>query len=205
VTSRWILILPVSVGIENKTKMTDQVAEEEIEILTLFENLAKERDEFIRNRQTFLPRNIPLKRKEFANNKAVKSDVKKSNAFVKKLKAINAEGIQQCIRDTDTLNLTLFISEIVQAILATTYKATDCSAMVKLCLSLHSKYEEFTEPLITGLKTSLLSPPSEEDPEAGKKKRIQIRFVIELYQAGLFNDDEFFLNLLRHLLGKSKT
>lgn len=189
--------------------------EEELEIFRLLEQLTKEREEFIRTRQQFLPRNVPVKRKEFQNNKAVKSDLKKSNAFVKKIKSINTEGIQQCIRDTDTLNLTLYISEIVSAILATTYKATDVSHMVKLCLSLHTKYDEFTEPLITGLKTTLLAGQGgaiSEDAaageggsagEVGKKRRIQIRFAIELYQAGLFNDDEFFLNLLRQLLGKA--
>ena len=44
----------------------------------------------------------------------------------------------------------------------------------------------------------------EEDPDAGKKKRIQIRFVIEMYQAGLFVDEEFFCQLLRNILGKSR-
>jgi regulator of nonsense transcripts 2 len=185
--------------------------EEELEILATLEQLTKEKDEFIAARQAVLPRNIGPKRKEFQNSKLVKSDVKKSTAFVKKLKAINAEGIQQCIRDTDTLNLTLYLSEIVAAILATTFKATDSSLMVKLCQSLHSKYDEFTEPLITGLKSSLLTSGSggEGAPvmeggeaEVGKKKRIQIRFVIEIYQAGIFNDEEFFNQLLRTLLGK---
>lgn len=55
-----------------------------------------------------------------------------------------------------------------------------------------------------GLKTSLLGPPADDDPEAGKKKRIQIRFMIELYQLGLFTEDDFFCQLLRSLLGKGK-
>jgi len=37
------------------------------------------------------------------------------------------------------------------------------------------------------------------------KRRIQIRFAIELYQVGILLDDNFFCELLRHLLGKSKT
>ena len=75
--------------------------------------------------------------------------------------------------------------------------------MVKLCLSFHRRYEEFTDPLVQGLKSSLLSPES-EDPEVGKKKRIQIRFVIELYQVGIIIDEDFFCQLLRTLLGKQK-
>jgi hypothetical protein len=95
----------------------------------------------------------------------------------------------------------LYISEIVDAIILTTYKATDVSNMVKLCVCLHRRYEDFTPPLCAGLRSSLLSPLSEEDPEAGKKRRIQIRFVVELYQGGLFLDEEFFPDLLRYLLG----
>ena len=77
---------------------------------------------------------------------------------------------------------------------------------VKLAVILHRRYEEFCDGLCAGIKSSLLGPlPSlEEDPDAGKKKRIQIRFVIELYQAGLFTDEEFFCQLLRNILGKSR-
>ena len=55
--------------------------EEEIEALAFVEQLTKEREEFVRTRQQFLPKNAPLKRKEFQNNKAIKSDLKKSTAF----------------------------------------------------------------------------------------------------------------------------
>ena len=120
----------------------------------------------------------------------------------KKLKMINSEGIQQCLRDVEAINLSLFISEIVTAIVATTFKALETSNMVKLCIALHQKYEEFADSLNEKLKHSLLSPPSEDDPDAGKKKRIQIRFLIELYQTGVFYEDDFFRLLLRNLLGK---
>jgi hypothetical protein len=98
----------------------------------------------------------------------------------------------------------------VSAIQAITFKATDVSLMVKLCLSFHQKYEDFTEPLISGLKVALIGPNGTgvvedlNDPEVGKKKRVTIRFLIELYQAGLFNDDDFFVQLVKILLGKVK-
>eukprot|EP01031_Cornospumella_fuschlensis_P036195 gene36195-43903_t len=173
----------------------------ELEALTLVEQLQKERESLIESRRQNLPKNVSTLRSAFANNKNVKSDLKKSNTFVKKVKTINAEGIKQCLVDAETLNLTQFVSEIVAAVLATNYKATDVGLVVKLCVSLHQKYEDFTEPLISGMKSSLLSP--EDDADAGKKRRIQIRLAIELYQAGLFNDDDFFCQLLRTLLGKA--
>ena len=39
---------------------------------------------------------------------------------------------------------------------------------------------------------------------AGKRKRIQIRFIVELFQVGICLDDEFFCQLLRALVGKIK-
>lgn len=176
--------------------------EAQLELLSIIDELTKEKESLIQYRQSNFPKRAIESRKLFANNKNVKSDVKKSNTFVKKIKTINTEGIQQCIRDTETLNLTQYISEIVTALVATTFKAADCSHIVKLCVTLHLKYDGFTEPLIQGLKASLLTPVNEDDPEAGKRKRIQIRFIIELYQAGLCNDDDFFVQLLRLLLGK---
>ena len=96
-----------------------------LEYLSLIDELAKERDELIRFRESNLPVNVKKCYKDFENNKrSLKSDLKKSNAFVKKLKNINSEGIIQCIRDIETLNLSLFISEIVSAIVSTTYKVS---------------------------------------------------------------------------------
>ena len=100
------------------------------------------------------------------------------------------------------MNLSLFITEIVSAIVATTYKPIDTSNMVKLCVSLHQIYEEFNDHLGSNLKQALLLSISEDDTEASKRKRIQIRFIVELFQVGLFADDEFFVHLLRNLLGK---
>eukprot|EP01035_Chromulina_nebulosa_P024460 gene24460-31851_t len=182
----------------------------QLEVLAQIDALRKERSDLLTTRQANLPGSPALKaaRLEHENSKkqALKSDLKKSNAFVKRLKAITTDGIQQCLRETESLNLSLFISEIVAAILSVPFKATDVSIMVKLAVILHRRYEEFCDGLCAGIKSSLLGPlPSlEEDPDAGKKKRIQIRFVIELYQAGLFTDEEFFCQLLRNILGKSR-
>lgn len=185
--------------------MIEQDFEVELELLSQIDAFQREKDNLINARLVNLPQNIATYRKQNEKSKQLlKSDLKKSNAFVKKLKLINTDGIQQCIKDTESLNLTLFVSEIVNGIVATTYKATDVSHMVKLCICLHQKYEEFGEPLITGVKQAIIAPPSEDDQEAGKRKRIQIRFIVELYQVGFFSEDEYFVRLLKNLLGKGK-
>jgi regulator of nonsense transcripts 2 len=170
-----------------------------------YEALKREKEEMILLKQSNSQPALSQYRKAHENNKSfLKSDLKKTTAFVKKIRSINFEGLQQCIRDTETLNLTLYISEIVVAITETKYKATDVPSMVKLCISLHRRYEDFTAALLTNIKSVIFSPTSDDDKEFGKKKRILIRFVIELYQAGVWNDESFFVDLLRSLLGKSK-
>lgn len=143
---------------------SDVDLEAQLEALAAIEDLKKERDEMVAQRQANGPAATLASRKAHeANKKNLKSDLKKTTAFVKKIRSINTEGLQQCIRDVESLNLTLYISEIVGAIVETAYKATDVPSMVKLCVSLHRRYEEFTTPLLTGLKTALLSAPAEDD------------------------------------------
>lgn len=147
--------------------MNDNIEEDfvnHLETLSQIEELKKEKEEFLLNRSKNVLSVVQIQRKEHeANKKQLKSDLKKTTAFVKKIRSINTEGLQQCIRDTETLNLTLYISEIVGAIIETAYKATDVLSMVKLCVHLHRRYDEFTIPLLQGLKTALFATPAEDD------------------------------------------
>lgn len=153
------------------------------------------------NRARNLPGNVEKLWKEFEDNKKnLKSDLKKANSFLNKLKIVNAEGIQQCIRDADILNLGFHVLDIVGVIMDTNYRMPDVPAIAKLCGSLHRKYREFSSELIGKLKHSILSPVKDDDTEAFKKKRIQIRFTIELFDEGVFADEQFFVTLLNFLL-----
>lgn len=177
--------------------------EAQIEAMAQLDALRREKADLIETRQLNSLAVVQASRKAHeANKKQLKSDMKKTTAYVRKIKAINAEGLKQCIQDTESLNLTLYISEIVGAIVETSFKATDVPNVVKLCVCLHRRYDDFTIPLVGGLKSALLSQPSEDDKDAGKRKRIQIRFLVELFQSGLCTDDEFFCQLLRSLIGK---
>lgn len=136
-----------------------------------------------------------------ANKKALKSDVKKTGAFVKRMRVITSDGLQQCVRETESLNLNLYISEIVGAVVETTYKATDVAALARLCEALHRRYEDFSDSLLSGIKTALLAAPAEDDKEVPKRRRLQIRLLLELFQLGVFVEDAFFLRVVRMLLG----
>ena len=142
-----------------------------------------------------------------ANKKSLKSDLKKTTTFVKKIRTVNAEGLLQCVKDVETLNLSLYIDEIINALAETAYKATDVPNVVRLCISLHVRYDNFTKPLNQAIKAQLLAAPvgetDEGAKEAGIKRRIQIRLICELFQAGFFNDEVFFGELLYALSGRS--
>ena len=122
---------------------------------------------------------------------------------MKKLRVVSPDGLLGCIRDTESLNLTLYISEIVMAILETNFKATEVPSMVRLCGCLHRRYEDFTPPLLAGLTDSLMSVDT-GDKDESRRKRIQLRFAIELFQDGILSDESFLVKLLRKITCKTK-
>ena len=178
--------------------------EEQLHALSVLEDLKKANESLLKLRDDNSPAKAEASRQQYNCGK-LKSDLKKTTAFVKKVRLITSEGLLQCIRDVQTLNLTLYISEIVSAIVETNFKATDVPNVIKLCNELHIRYSDFTGPLLGGLKESLLSPPDNDDSGSGKKKRIQIRMLIELFQIGVFTEENFFSTLLKDLTGKSAT
>ena len=74
----------------------------QLEVLAQIDALRKERSDLLSARQANLAGSPALKaaRLEHENSKkqSLKSDLKKSNAFVKRLKVVTTEGIQQCLR-----------------------------------------------------------------------------------------------------------
>lgn len=176
--------------------------EDQLEAAAQIQAWKVERDLMFEERRKNLPVNMN-KTRASSDQPKLKSDLKKSTAFVKKIKAINAEGLQQCIRDAETLNLSLYISEIVTALLEINFKAVDVPGVLKLCALLHARYNDFTLPLVTGLREGVLKPAGKGE-DATRVRRIQIRMLLELYQMGLFNDENFLNVLLRCIIGKGK-
>lgn len=149
---------------------------------------------------------VIYRRDHEVNKKQLKSDLKKASTFVSKLRSMNTEAIQQCIRDVEALNLTLYISEIVGAITDIAFKPGDIPAIVKLCVALHRRYEDFAVPLILKVQSALFLPTAEADgdKDVGKKKRVQIRLLLELLEAGVLSDDGYFIQLARVITGRDR-
>ena len=72
--------------------------------------------------------------------------------------------------------------------------------MTSLCVGLHRRYEEFTPALLREIQENLMQDTNDKD--VGKKKRILLRLLIELFQVGLHTEEEIFHQLLRKLLGR---
>jgi hypothetical protein len=180
-----------------KTNNEDDI-EQHLDALNQYEEYKKEVQNLFDTRSQYLPSNVHLLRKQYQNIN-LKSDLKKSTSFIKKIKLITTEGLNQCLRDIQTLNLTLYISEIISSIIESNIKPTDISNLIVLCLELYKRYSDFLQPFVTALKESILS----RDEEIQKRKRVQIRILMELYQLGLFTEENFFILLLKDLNGKS--
>ena len=99
----------------------DKESDSQLDASNQLEILRKEKEDLLLLIKSNSVEEVIKSRKLNESNK-LKSDLKKTTAFVKKIRSINYEGLQQCIRDTETLNLTLYISEISSAICETNYK-----------------------------------------------------------------------------------
>lgn len=111
------------------------------------------------------------------------------------------------IRDAETLNLFMYISEVVTALCApdmlSKLKVSDIPGVVSLICALHTRYDGFTEPLIQGLSSCLDVEVKQaayvEDDSNSKApvKRSALRLLSELYLCGVHNDFSLILTCLR--------
>jgi hypothetical protein len=178
--------------------MSDDNIEQHLNALNQFHEYKKEILLFFENRSQYLPMNLSSLRLKYSLH-SLKSDLKKSTAFIKKIKLMTTEGLNQCLREIQTLNLTLYISEIISSLIETNIKPNDVCQVMLLCVELFLRYDDFILPFLTALKESIVS----REEETLKRKRIHIRILMELYQLGLFTEDNFFIVLMKDLTGKS--
>lgn len=173
--------------------------EEQVNALKQYEEYQQEIQLLHTHRQENLSK-IILDKKRSLHSKQMKSDLKKATAFVKKIKMITSDGLLQCIRDVDKLNLTLYITEIISSLLdITNIKITDVNNLIKLCEELYLRYDDFILILIQKMKEIVFL----QEEELQKRKRIHMRMLIEFFQLGLFTEEGFFILLFKDLTGKS--
>lgn len=107
------------------------------------------------------------------------------------------------LKDVESLNLFMYVSEIVAALHApetlSKLKGADVAGVVALVAALHTRYDAFTEPLITALAAvasdeSAYAPGgagfggvagSEDSEAAARRKRMALRLLTDFYLNGV--------------------
>ncbi|CAN0022499.1 unnamed protein product, partial [Ectocarpus fasciculatus] len=74
-----------------------------------------------------------------ANKPKLKSDLKKTTAFTKKVKVLSEDQRSALTKDVETLNLNRYVSEVVDAVAENRLKNADVSVAVHLCCLMHQR------------------------------------------------------------------
>ncbi len=140
----------------------------------------------------------------------LKSDLKKTSAFMSKVRMLNESQWASITKDSETLNLTRYVSEIADAVSEAKLKISDIPVAIHLCHMMHQRYEDFTQTLISNLLAPLreeslrATKGEEEDKEAFRKRRVNLRLLTELHLCGVFEGTTVLLRVLKRLAGMSR-
>ncbi|EPB68196.1 hypothetical protein ANCCEY_12715 [Ancylostoma ceylanicum] len=104
------------------------------------------------------------------------STLKKTTAFMKKLKSLSAASVPSLIEELSRLNLSKFVEEMAAGIAETKLKPLDVIPIVDLCVAIASRYSKFPELLLAEIKKGL--PLKRTDKILNPAKlRIDVRLV----------------------------
>lgn len=145
-----------------------------------------------------------------ANKKKLKSDLKRTTAFVKKVKAgMSEEQRTSLTSDVEGLNLTLYVSELVKAVAETRkHKDKDVSVAASVCSALHQRHRDFGPEVVKSLcevffsreSTGALVEEALGDPEdAKKRKRASMRLLLELFLTNVCVEESVVVKMLRRI------
>ncbi|KAF1792340.1 Armadillo-type fold [Phytophthora cactorum] len=148
--------------------------------------------------------NVAAVREQLATLK-LKSDIKRSSAFVKKLRVLSEANADSLLRDADELNLTRYVSECVAALADAPLKAADLAAAVKVASLLHQRYEDFAPGMVRTLIGSFEASYASEDKSKMLKRRLILRLLCELYLAGVFEDVQVIAHIIQRVARRSST
>ncbi|EEY60387.1 regulator of nonsense transcripts 2, putative [Phytophthora infestans T30-4] len=142
--------------------------------------------------------NVAAVREQLATLK-LKSDIKRSSAFVKKLRVLSEANADSLLRDAAELNLTRYVSECVAALADAPLKAADLPAAVKVASLLHQRYEDFAPGMVRALVSSFEASYTSEDKGKMLRRRLLLRLLCELYLAGVFDDVQVIAHIIQRV------
>ncbi len=154
-----------------------------------FEDLRKSMEQRSELRHSNCEEEVARLRNDIAKGTIkLKSDIKKSSAFVKKLKLLTENSADALMKDVKEINLTRYVSECVASLVEAPLKMVDLPAAVRVISLLHQRYAEFSSLLIQTLVTTFDASYGTDDKSKLVKRRILLRLLSELYLAGVITD-----------------
>lgn len=151
--------------------------------------------EDVNRRETLLQRNTQAWEDELGEvSNKYDSSMKKNTGFIRKVRTISADQLQNVMKDIETLSLEKYLSEIVTSLtegLMKVSKSDDIVAATEIVSRLHQRFSvNFTSELLTNFVAGLASPLKADDAEKIElrvsRQRNLIRLLTEFYLVGVF-------------------
>eukprot|EP00871_Galdieria_phlegrea_P003127 jgi/Galph1/3815/GphlegSOOS_G2482.1 len=106
----------------------------------------------------------------------LESSLKKCTAFVRKLKSISKDTKETLLSEIETLNLSMYISEVSSAICEAKFRVSNVPTVVEVCSAIYRRYPEFVD-LFVDYFSRVLSQPNSIDWNA---RRSLFHLLVEL-------------------------
>lgn len=137
-------------------------------------------------------------RPDASHFKTLNSTIAKCSAFAKRCNKITSENGDSLLKESKTLNLSKYVSEVASQIAtSTSLKAPDIEIAVLICSEIHQKYADFASELHPLLQKAICDT---KDSPASPERRIALRLYSELYIAGVLSDQQSFSQIIKETI-----
>ncbi|CAG9534469.1 unnamed protein product [Cercopithifilaria johnstoni] len=128
---------------------------------------------------------VPLSEEQL---RKMDSALKRTTAFMKRLKNIGCVQLASILQDMDKVNLSKFVEEMAMTIAEAKIKYSEVQAVVTVCVHLSCYYAEFSSLLLLEFRKLLPSKRSDKIQNPSKL-RVDIRLLGELCLHGVFGKE----------------
>eukprot|EP01113_Clastostelium_recurvatum_P028464 TRINITY_DN3443_c0_g1_i3.p1 TRINITY_DN3443_c0_g1~~TRINITY_DN3443_c0_g1_i3.p1 ORF type:complete len:1490 (-),score=547.81 TRINITY_DN3443_c0_g1_i3:1460-5929(-) len=145
--------------------------------------------------------------------KTLDSNLKRNTGFIKKIVLLTDEKKDSVAAELLQLNLSRYVSEIVNALIEAKLKPTDVTAAVKVASLMHQRYAEFTPLLVPALQKwfapskagGVAADTEQEKTTRYGKRRVYLRLLSDLLICGVITDPTILLTVLKWLMAADDT
>lgn len=139
-------------------------------------------------------------RPDASHFKSLNSTIAKCSAFAKRCNRITGETGEALLKESKTLNLSKYVSEVATQIASCPLKPTDIEIAVFICSELHQKYTDFSTELIPLLQKAISGADASAASAASAERRVALRLYSELFIAGVISDQHALSTILKETI-----